>query len=327
MAALADPAKGEALALVALALFSCNIVLTKVASARLAVSAGFLVAVTANIAVSAALFAVELAWRSRPLQWDGFGVLLYALAGVFSTYLGRWFFFEAITRLGPARASIFQVSSPLFTVIIAWIALADALAPAAIGAMVLTLIGLVIVSASPTQLLRLAAGGPSPAVERATSGGHGEARTGRLKALLRSGLLLGTTSSAAYAVGNVLRGAGSRRWDEPVLGALIGAVAAIALQLALTRGNAQAWRLLRGAKRTGILLFAAGGAMTITAQICVIAAMSHTAIGVVALITLCTPILVVPMSYFLLKNQEGITGRTIVGGVLVLAGIAALALR
>lgn len=327
MVALSDTAKGEALALVALLLFSCNIILTKVASARLAMNAGFLVAVTMNIVFSALLLVVELAWRGRPLQWDWIGVLLYALAGAFATYLGRWFFFESIARLGPARASIFQVSSPLFTVIIAWIALGDTLSAAGVGAIVLTLIGLVIVSASPAELLRFAVRGALPAREKDAAAGRSEVEGGRWQALLRSGLLLGMTSSAAYAIGNVLRGAGSRRWDEPVLGALIGAVTAIALQLALTRGNAQTWRLLRGANRSGILLFAVGGAMTITAQMCLISAMGHIAIAVVALITLCTPILVVPMSYFFLKNQEGITARTVVGGVLVLAGIAALALR
>jgi len=150
---------------------------------------------------------------------------------------------------------------------------------------------------------------------------------GRWQALVRSGLLIGMTSSAAYAIGNVLRGAGSRRWDEPVLGALIGAVTAIVLQLALTRGNAQTLRLLRGADRTGIAMFAVSGAITITAQMCVITAMGYVAIAVVALVTLCTPMLVVPVSYFFLKNQERITGRTIVGGVIVLAGIAALVLR
>ena len=327
MLALSDTAKGEALALIALLMVSCNIILTKAASGRLALDAGFLVSVTTNIAFSAFLFVLELAWRSRPLHWDWIGVLLYALAGAFTTYLGRWFFFESIARLGPARASIFQVSSPLFTVIIAWVALADTLTAAAVGAIVVTLIGLVIVSASPAQLFRRAVRGASPS--RADTGptAHTRIDGGRWQALVRSGLMIGMTSSGAYAIGNVLRGAGSRRWDEPVLGALIGAVTAIVLQLILSRGNAQTWRLLRGGNRSGIAMFAVSGAITITAQMCVIAAMGYVAIAVVALVTLCTPILVVPMSYFVLKNQEHVTGRTIAGGVLVLAGITALVLR
>ena len=96
---LPDTVKGEAFALTALVLFSSNMVLTKVASARLAMNAGYLVAIVMNIAFSALLFVVELFLRSSALRWDWLGVLLYAGAGVFSTYLGRWFFFEAIARL------------------------------------------------------------------------------------------------------------------------------------------------------------------------------------------------------------------------------------
>jgi hypothetical protein len=45
------------------------------------------------------------------------------------------------------------------------------------------------------------------------------------------------------------------------------------------------------------------------------------------MVTLCTPLLVFPMSYWLLRNQEGITLRTLLGGGVTLAGIAVLVLR
>ena len=50
-------------------------------------------------------------------------------------------------------------------------------------------------------------------------------------------------------------------------------------------------------------------------------------VSVVALITLCTPLLVFPASYFLLKNDEGINPRTVVGAALTLAGIAMIILH
>jgi drug/metabolite transporter (DMT)-like permease len=50
-------------------------------------------------------------------------------------------------------------------------------------------------------------------------------------------------------------------------------------------------------------------------------------VAVVALITLCTPLVVFPLSYFMLRNQEQITIRTLAGGALTLAGIAVLVLR
>ena len=54
--------------------------------------------------------------------------------------------------------------------------------------------------------------------------------------------------------------------------------------------------------------------------------MAHTPVAVVAVITLCTPLLVFPLSYFLLKNDEGIKGRTLIGAMLTLVGIATIIL-
>jgi drug/metabolite transporter (DMT)-like permease len=144
---------------------------------------------------------------------------------------------------------------------------------------------------------------------------------------VQSGLVVGIGSSAAYAVGNVLRGGGVQRWDEPVLGALLGALAGLAFHLVLTPRNAEALRALRTADRRGVMLFALSGAMTITAQVCVIEGMAYVPVAVVAMVTLCTPLLVFPMSYWLLRNQERITLRTVVGGGVTLAGIAVLILR
>jgi drug/metabolite transporter (DMT)-like permease len=314
---LSDTARGETFALAALLIFSSNIVLTKVASARLALNAGYLVAIVMNILFSAVLFAAELAWRAHPLRWDWLGALIYAGAGVFTTYLGRWFFFEAIARLGPAKASIFQVSSPIFTVVIAWVALGQILDAVAIAAIAVAMVGLAVVSVSPKEIARRAL----RQGDRSTTGAT------PWRSLLQSGLMVGAGSSAAYAVGNVLRGAGIQRWDEPILGALLGAVAGLAFHLALTPGNAAALRVLRAGDRRGVSMFALSGALTISAQMCVIEGMAYVPVAVVAMVTLCTPLLVFPMSYWLLRNQEGITLRTLLGGGVTLAGIAVLVLR
>ena len=50
-------------------------------------------------------------------------------------------------------------------------------------------------------------------------------------------------------------------------------------------------------------------------------------IALAALITHTTPLVIFPVSVFLYKNREGLTPRTFAGVALVLAGIAALALR
>jgi len=47
----------------------------------------------------------------------------------------------------------------------------------------------------------------------------------------------------------------------------------------------------------------------------------------VALITLCTPLVVFPVSYFFLGNDEGINVRTLLGAALTLSGIGLIVLH
>lgn len=126
----------------------------------------------------------------------------------------------------------------------------------------------------------------------------------------------------AYAVGNVVRGAAIRSWNEAILGALLGAVSGFALYLLSSAETTDLVRKLKTADRSGRFMYVASGILTISAQICVIASMAYIPVSISALITLSSPLMVFPLSYFLLNNEEGITGRTVLGCALTLAGIA-----
>jgi drug/metabolite transporter (DMT)-like permease len=56
-------------------------------------------------------------------------------------------------------------------------------------------------------------------------------------------------------------------------------------------------------------------------------AMTRIEIALAVLVVHTTPLVIFPVSVFLLKNREELTGRTASGAALVLAGIALLALR
>jgi drug/metabolite transporter (DMT)-like permease len=310
--------KGELLALAAMLMFATNIIITRLGSRRLATNAGYLIVVAVNIVFAGAAFVVQQLMRADPLQWQWRGVALFALAGLFATWLGRWFMMESVVRLGPAKASAFQVSSPLFTFAFALAFLSEHLDRMAIFAMALTAGGLL--------LLSLAGIGDRSRPIAPDKTPRAPARA-RLKTLVTSSAAIGLGSSAAYAVGNVLRGAAIRGWNEPILGALIGAVTGIALQLAFGADQLAVVRNLRNANRNGMLLFALSGVLTICAQTMVIVAMAHAPVAIVSLITLCTPLVVFPASYFLLGNDEGINAQTITGAFLTLAGIAMIVLR
>jgi drug/metabolite transporter (DMT)-like permease len=55
--------------------------------------------------------------------------------------------------------------------------------------------------------------------------------------------------------------------------------------------------------------------------------MTHMEIALVVLVVHTTPLVIFPVSVFVLKNREELNPRTLVGAFLVLAGIALLAIR
>ena len=310
---------GEFLALAAMLMFATNILITKAASIRLHVGTGFVISVTVNLLFAMLVFAGELALRREALRWDITGMLLFMLAGACSTYLGRWFFFEAIARLGPAKASLFHVSSPAFTAIVAWTFLGEALPLSSLLAIVATIVGLFLVSTPPGVL----GTGFAPS----NTAGSVASSSARFKAWLAAGFAVGIGATLAYSVGNVLRGASVRQWNEPVVGALLGAAAALALHLVIGSGHRTLVRELIAADRTGVRLYALGGVLTISAQMCMIASMRHIPVAVVTVITLCTPLVVIPASYWLMKNQERIGPATLIGAAVTMAGVAAIVWR
>ena len=308
---------GYLLSAAALLLFTTAILATKLASSRLGLGLGFLVATATNVGFSALALAVQLALRPDSLGWNGQAFGLFAAAGAFATYLGRWFFYESVVRFGPAKASIFQVSSPLFTALMAWLLLDERLTPRMVGAMALTVAGLMLVSCKPGLFSRRQA----PAVQAALPAVSLHQR------LLQSVLLLGLGSSLAYAIGNVLRGSAVRLWNEPILGAWVGAVCGLLLHLAFSSGKRQLVARLREASRSGLWLYALIGVATISAQMCTIGAMRYIPLSVATLVTLCTPLLVFPLSHWLFKQQEKITAMLLTGSALTLLGIFIIVLR
>ncbi len=305
---------GYLLSGLALILFTVAILVTKAASNRIGLSTGFLIATAVNVVFAAAALVVQILLRGKGLNWSGQALLLFAAAGVFATYLGRWFFYESVARFGPARASIFQISSPLFVALLTWLILDEKLTRPAIVGMALALAGLALVAFKP---------GFFPRQKLAI----GTLENGFLNRILASVFVLGLISSLAYAVGNVLRGAAVRTWPEPIAGALIGAIAGLALHVLLTPKKSELLSNFKTANRQGMGLFAVVGVANISGQICTIASMRYIPLSVAALVTLCTPLLVIPLSLYLFKDQEALRLTALLGAVLTLVGIALIILR
>ena len=295
---------GIALALAAMLGFAVNLLVTKYAVARMPVEAGFFVVLATNIAFPGALAAIEFAVRPTPLLWDWKGVGLFAVAGVVGTFLGRRLLFETVRLLGPSRASVFHSSAPAFALLGAWL-----LAGERLGAYELALVAVVWVGLWFTQ--------PRPRIGSVAVASD----------VWRKGMIAGVLTVAGFGFGNVLRGLAMREWSEALLGTLLSTLAALAFQVAATRNWSRIAAQLRAADRTAIGLYVACGVATSLGSIFVTLAMTHIEIALAVLVVHTTPLVIFPVSVFVLGSREELVPRTLFGAAMVLAGIALLAIR
>jgi drug/metabolite transporter (DMT)-like permease len=294
---------GIAYALLAMMCFATNIVITRFAVARLPVEAGFFVVLATNVLFPAALFAAELGAREAPYAWHWKGAGLFAIGGVIGTFLGRRFLFDTVKLLGPSRASVFHSTAPAFALIGAWLLAGEILGAYEIALMLVVWAGLWLTQPHAGSLQALA------------------------PELLRKGFAAGLVTVAGFGFGNVLRGLAMRVWEEAALGTVIASMAALACQFAVTRNWEKIGAQLRGAERNAIWLYIGCGVFTSLGSIFISLAMTRIEIALAVLVVHTTPLVIFPVSVFLLKNREELTPRTVVGALVVLAGIAFLALR
>lgn len=304
-------ALGYLLSAGALVSFATATLATQRASALMPLSLGFLVATGVNVLFASLALLVRVLVHDAPVGWDSVAFGYFIVAGILATYLGRWFFYESVLLFGPAKASIFQVSNPLFTALIAWVALSESLAIHVLVAMCMAVGGLLIISVKPRPA-KPAAAAP---------------RVGVWPGVMQSILFLGMGSSLAYGASNVLRAAAIRDWGEPILGGLLGAASGLLMHLLFMKDKQALIERVRAANRTGLWMYVVIGVATISGQIFTIGAMRYIPVSVATLVTLCTPLLVIPLSRLIYKDAEPITTRLVLGTALTLVGVMVVVLR
>lgn len=310
---------GIALALGAMLLFASCAIGVSLAVRRLGSDTGALISAAVNLPLGLVVLALQLV-HSGPLRAPTLlGVSAFVAGGLFSTYLGRWLFFKSVETMGAARSSSFQTSSPLVTAFFGWLLLGEYLSPLALAGMAMGVLGLMVTSQG--------AGKPAPPASTASQTVPAPRPAGKPAVTARGVLLLGLGSSAAYAISNVARAAGVRAWDEPVAGATLGAAAGLAALLLVNRRQLGEVRSRIAASPAGAWIYGAVGVMQFTAQSLVIASMAHIPASFAALISMCSPLIVLPVSLVLFRNSEGIRLSTVLGMAATIAGVALVVLQ
>ncbi|MGH3661491.1 MAG: EamA family transporter [Micromonosporaceae bacterium] len=310
---------GEALALLALMLFSANVLVVKVVTPRLSQDIGFLIGLSTNVLFALLLFLGQSQVRTAPfgVEWDAF--VMFAAGGLFTAYLGRRLFFLSVTAIGPSRASALQITNPIFAAIIGWLALGEALGSWSIVFVLAAVAGLYLTSQTPAR-------DPVPSPVGPGDEGAAIAAPGGSPSLPRREVALALIGALSYAVGNVIRSSAVRDWDEAIFGAFLGAFSAVIAYLILhTDVRALAGRI-RVADRVGLVYWALSGVLTISAQISLIAATRDIPVAVGVVVAAAIPVLVIPASVLLFHNSEAVTTRTVLGSLLIFGGVAGLLL-
>jgi drug/metabolite transporter, DME family len=286
--------------------FAGNMFVTRAAMSKLGASIGFPVVLAVNVLFAALVSVVERQVTHAPLSFHWKGAAWFALSGVVGIYLGRRMLFDAVHKLGPARASVLHTASPVVTLIAAWFLLGEHL-----GLYEFLLMTLVMAGLLATQL-------PSAGIAPARNGD---------RAAFRQAMVLSLLTVVGFGLGNAIRGVAIRDWNEAALGAVLGSGAALLCQLAFESRMRALIEGLRHGDRRAIGLYALSGIATVSGTMFSTMAMQRMEIAIATVVTYTTPVVVFPVSAFLYRNREALRFRTVAGAAMVLLGIVLLAFR
>jgi drug/metabolite transporter (DMT)-like permease len=107
---------------------------------------------------------------------------------------------------------------------------------------------------------------------------------------------------------------------------LVGAAAGLLLHAVVRGRQGKLVAALRDADPVGRRLWLLSGALTISAQTCLMAAGLYIPIAVAVVLSAALPIVVLPAGFLFLRRTETVGPGTAAGAVLVLAGVAGLVL-
>lgn len=297
---------GELLAIAAALWFAIGSLFVRLGNEHLDRSTGLVAALFANAFLVVAVAAGHAVIVGlSPIRWGA--VAAFVAGGLASSFLARWLSIGSIEYLGPSRAAVVKNVQPVITAVLAVVILGETISLAAGLAA-----GIVVLGTMFTSGERI-------------SGAISAARWGIRPEVQARGVTLALFSAGGYSIANIFRKTGVEIWDEPLIGAAVGVIAATAGSLVLQRGSSKE-RPPGGDIRKGYLYFAAYGALAAASQICIFLALSTTDVWVVNLLVCTEPALTALLSWMVFRGREHFTFVTLMSISAVVVGSAAMVL-
>lgn len=226
------------------------------------------------------------------------------VSGVIGFVAGDGMLFESFLLIGPRLAMLLALLAPVFSAVLAWALLGEALRPLEIASILVTIAGIAWVVSEAAAPAAVAADAPP--------------RKHRL------GILLAVGGALGQAVGLMFSRLGLAGGFSAVSATHVRVSIAALVLVVLGFFQGKLTGHLARMKDKIALLEIGSGALTgpVLGVSLSLVAIAHTHIGVASTLMSLTPVILLPVSRFLFK--ERITSRAIVGTVIALLGVILL---
>lgn len=288
------------------ALFATGSVLARIGQRHRPQDDGLMMTILVNVVV---LGLISLTVTAP--EWSTAGVVGLAIGGVLGSLMGRFANLRAVRLVGATRSSAFLTGSPLVAAVAGWLILGEdvALIDAVGGLVVIAgLLALVRARATPTSVLD----GVAAAADSRT---------------VRLGFIFAAAAPVFFGLGFVVKKWGLLRYDDAVLGAVIGSIAAFAVVISIDAGAGRIGRRLRENLRQIPLWFVGAGVAMSGALLTQFAAFSYLDAWLVGVLQGTQGIWALLLGWIFIRDEERIDGWVGASVLLVAAGVTLIGLR
>lgn len=228
------------------------------------------------------------------------GVLLFMLAGLLSTFLGRYLFFTGISKIGSSRATALKKSSPLFTLIFALVFLHEVFGLWPLIGIGLILFGLFI---QGVQLFR---------GQQATRG--------------QLGYIIALGAAISFGLGTVVRKQAILYYHDAFIGALIGSLTALVFISVVERRQTNLFSSIKRYIREGNFYYLVAGVASSIGLLSSFLALVYIQATYLSAILALESVLTVLISKLFLNQEEHLSLMMILSACVICFGAGLIAL-
>lgn len=267
---------------------------------------GLYITLTVNNVLNLLVLSISLLFLPAPTL-NAQGLVFFAMGGLLNSCIGRGLIFLSISRIGAPKAGVIKGVTPVFVLLGGVFLLRESLGTFDLAGILLAILGVLVVSLDMLYADRTAA------------------RSTGTRGVSWKGILIGLAATLFLASGNLCRKAGLGLIPDSILGVTVGGLSGLVF---LT-----AFLLFSGRLRTALRAvfhmdknYLLAGIFTALALYLLFLSLLTLPVSAANSFTASEPLFTLAANCLILKKQDKITWRLVLGGSLVIAGAVILIL-